>query len=379
MSLRLRSSLTSSTSSIRIDPNHNHNHNHNNSSVMMLKVQLSKPTTTMTLVLSSSMMLMMMMLVGLVAAAADPRYAKSTWSCSTVTQTALAPDGSIVWSQLNCTGTGPRSIDFDLVHRGGAHRGISIPIVADELRGAAALLPDWHVGPMIFNVVTANLTAPGVGVRAAATPTSVMYQLQTIPDMSANVPNSVAGINGGYFWRLDVSSFRDNVCRGKSRTEAESPVSASNPNYGVGDALLTVDGQMLANNCNCTSGYNVPVALVINGTASYVEIMSKAGKLPPQVQNAIAAGPNLVSFDGSASYINIPRNDENINIWEHAANTAAGLIAAAPGSSPLVMQTLVMVTANGHDSCFPTNPTCGITAEPMAYFMKDFIGVLDVA
>jgi hypothetical protein len=61
----------------------------------------------------------------------------------------------------------------------------------------------------------------------------------------------LAGINGGYFFRLDVSTFKDNVCRGKSRDEALQPPSLASPNAGVGDALLIRDGKLLASNCDC--------------------------------------------------------------------------------------------------------------------------------
>lgn len=214
-----------------------------------------------------------------------------------------------------------------------------------------------------------------------------------------------------YFWRLDSSSFIDDVCRWKTRKEAETPVSDSNPNYGVGDCLLIVDGQVLSNNCNFTRGYNVPTALVLNGTSSYIINMNKAGKLPSSVQNAIGSGPNLVSWSSSSNstYANVPSDDENVNKYSHAANTAVGLIAPSPATDPNFVETLVLVTADGHDGCKYacgrvhvrvrwrgrsidsrnvarhvcahrfTDPTCGITAEPMAFFMKDFLKVRFVA
>ena len=51
-----------------------------------------------------------------------------------------------------------------------------------------------------------------------------VHQVQSIPDMAVQYPNLIAGINGGYFWRVDVEGYwRDNVCHGKTRLEAEHP------------------------------------------------------------------------------------------------------------------------------------------------------------
>ncbi len=67
--------------------------------------------------------------------------------------------------------------------------------------------------------------------------------------------------------------------------------------------------------------------------------MSRGELLPSQVENAIAAGPNLVSYAaGFGSYVNIPEDDYNVNsnaqhslaqsdatVWGHTSNTGVGL------------------------------------------------------
>lgn len=75
------------------------------------------------------------------------------------------------------------------------------------------------------------------------------------------------------------------------------------------------------------------------------------------VQNAIAAGPNLVSFNSSSgeSYIDIPLLDFDPNVWEHAANTAVGLNFGDDGSS----ETLWLVTVDGQDGGNVFEPTNG--------------------
>lgn len=83
----------------------------------------------------------------------------------------------------------------------------------------------------------------------------------------------------------------------------------------------------------------------------------------------LSCGPNLVSFrDGHAVY-DVPTWDYGLNRWEHSANAAIGLLGR-PGNST----TFVMVASDGHDGCPRSDPTCGVAAEPMAYFLKDFVG-----
>eukprot|EP01125_Pyxidicula_operculata_P006852 TRINITY_DN2351_c0_g1_i2.p1 TRINITY_DN2351_c0_g1~~TRINITY_DN2351_c0_g1_i2.p1 ORF type:complete len:280 (+),score=87.57 TRINITY_DN2351_c0_g1_i2:560-1399(+) len=228
---------------------------------------------------------------------------------------------------------------------------------------------------MVFNVVEADLTSPNIVVTPAFADPKTQYQLQTLPDMAKRVPNAIAGINGGYFWRLDKSTFIDDVCILKSRYDAQQPPSLSQPDYGVSDSLLIINGTLYGTNCNLP-GYEVPVALVINGTSSNFQILSMGQQLDPKVvKNAIAAGPNLVSLDTSGStpspYVNIPWDDFNVNIWEHAANTAVGLKSSSGSVSKV--DRIVLVTADGDDNCASSDPSCGIEAEPMAYYMKDFI------
>ena len=64
------------------------------------------------------------------------------------------------------------------------------------------------------------------------------------------------------------------------------------------------------------------------GTFSTIEVLHRGEQVADAVQTAIGAGPNLVSFDASqgSSYVDIPSDDDNINILEHAANSAVGLV-----------------------------------------------------
>jgi len=66
----------------------------------------------------------------------------------------------------------------------------------------------------------------------------------------------------------------------------------------------------------------------------------------------------------------IPSDDDNIlNILEHSANTA--LAFTTVGTSTMAM----LLTFDGYDSCSLFDPTCGINAFSMAYYLRDQVGV----
>lgn len=87
------------------------------------------------------------------------------------------------------------------------------------------------------------------------------------------------------------------------------------------------NSEIKGSNCNC-SGYSRPAVLELDGTSSTIEVMYRGDAAPQNVSNAIGAGPNLVSYDSvsQSSFVDIPSDDDNINIFEHAANTAVGLV-----------------------------------------------------
>lgn len=99
--------------------------------------------------------------------------------------------------------------------------------------------------------------------------------MQTVPQIAALNPNFIAGVNGGYFWRVDVSStWIDDVCWFKSREEALAPVSKDNVNNGIGDGLIKIDGVVYSNNCNCT-GFSRPAVMSFEGENSNVQVLHK--------------------------------------------------------------------------------------------------------
>ena len=84
------------------------------------------------------------------------------------------------------------------------------------------------VGPLRFNLLYVDLARLRVKPMVAAN-----HTVQPLPTILAQDPAVLAGINGGYFWRTDVSSFKDDVCRGKTRADALLPASPANPNAGT--------------------------------------------------------------------------------------------------------------------------------------------------
>ena len=116
------------------------------------------------------------------------------------------------------------------------------------------------------------------------------------------------------------------------------------------------------------------------GSDASIAVMHRGERPQPAWRNAIAAGPNLVSSDPAVSaqpYIDIPSDDHNVNIWEHASNTAVGLIRSSGSADSVDSVTLALVVFDGYDGCPRHDSTCGVAARPCAYFMKDYMYVLD--
>lgn len=276
-------------------------------------------------------------LVALKSSLAAPAGVITSWSCVPLSSVPLA-GGAAQWDQYNCSSTG-------------------VPLFGPS-------------GPSVVNVVTASLAA-SLGVRlvpvVAQSDPPGSVPLQPLNAMAASDGRSlVAGINGGYFFRLDVSNFFDNVCLGKNASDAEAPVSLASPNDGTSDGSIVSGGALLGCNCDCI-GFSRPAILSINGSSSSVDLLTR-GAPPPSglALDSISAGPFLLATNETGTFVSIPHDDDNIaNIFEHSANTAVAL--SAGGSSAY------FVTFDGHDGCGLFDPTCGTNAFTLAYFLKDFL------
>lgn len=268
-----------------------------------------------------------------------PRAPQSTWECVPLAVVQVTP--AVLWERENCTGTTPAG----------------------------------RVGPLVFNIVRADLSDAHVRVRAARADPAHNPPLQDVRTIAQSVPRAVAAVNGGFFWRVDERVFFDNVCFFKSRADAERNASAEHPNYGLGDGLTLIDGELVSSNCDCL-GYDRPTALIVNGTESYVSIMRRAERAPPGTRDAIAAGPNLVSYDAAtgAPVFDIPADDHNVNILEHTTNTAVGVVRGPScngRAQGCTNASLVLVTCDGYDGCPRADPTCGVNAHEFAWYMLD--------
>ena len=278
------------------------------------------------------------------------------WTCIDIQSTSL--EGGAVWRTQNCTND-------------------------------ATAQPLLTVNLVEFSLPNSKLRAiPAVSVNADR-------PLQPIPDMATQNDKFIAGINGGYFWRVDISGiWIDDVCRGKLRAEANKPANPLFPNFGLSDGLVKIDGKLVGNNCNCT-GYSRPAILILNDDRSTINVVHRAEGVEPTVRNAISAGPNLVSYnvtDGS-SYVDIPSDDDNINILEHAANTAVGIrltedkvtkrtftcltlwslliIVFQTSFTELKASSMFFLTTDGSDECGPRDIYCGLNSRDLASLMKD--------
>ena len=262
---------------------------------------------------------------------------QTVWSCATLASAQLSAAAS--WQTLNCSGTG-------------------IPIFGPA-------------GPLIINVVTADLASPTLRLVPVMAPLSGVNRLAPLNKMAEDDGRAlIAGINGGYFFRTDLGkSWFDDVCVGKTYDDALANASLSVPNDGPGDGAIVAAGALLSSNCNCP-GFSRPVVMTINGANSRFDVLTRGAPPPAGLTlDAISSGPNFVSSNSSGSYIDIPSDDDNIgNILEHAANTGVGLLAS-PGGGALAF----LVTTDGFDGCSPFNASCGTNAFTLAYFFKDYL------
>ena len=278
----------------------------------------------------------------------------SSWECSELNSTVMA-GGDSNWTQLNCTATLKLGSDS-----------------AEELAEKK--------GPIVINVVSVDLRdGSRARIEPAASPNGTLSFLSDIGSLDSS---RVAGVNGGYYYRMDDTGFKDGVCKGKTRADAEMPATASHPNRGLGDASLVSNGILLSSNCDCR-GYNMPAVLTVNGTRSRIDLVGKGGAPPAGLELDSVAGGPLILKGGRA--IGPDLKDENAgHFFEHAGNAGMGLSRPLPSTAGTLLtsqsgrpSTAWMVTFDGYDGCPFTDTTCGTTAFVMAAFFRDYLGAWD--
>jgi len=232
------------------------------------------------------------------------------------------------------------------------------------------------------NSIVIDLTAKDVRIVPGVSQDTT-NPLMTVPLIAASNRdrNFIAGINGGYFWRTDMSgAWIDDVCRGKTRKEAELPAEVGKPNQGIHDGAVVIDGKVVGSDCDCW-GFSRP-ALASNSdafseTGWNIDVLQRGEQGSPSAVHGLAAGPNLVSYTKNAdgtftSFVDIPSDDDNININEHAANTGFGLIFDQATGKAVKM---ILVTTDGSDECGRLDQSCGINARHLAQLMIDHFQV----
>ena len=117
------------------------------------------------------MLLLLLVLLGCVGG----QRGDSVWNCSVVDR--FVPGAGVSYVAINCTGA---------------------PAPGSSM--------SWRVGPTVFHLVSANLSA----VQVTAVTADPAAKLQTVPEMLPQ--GALAGINGGYFWEVLNKRFLDNVC-----------------------------------------------------------------------------------------------------------------------------------------------------------------------
>jgi exopolysaccharide biosynthesis protein len=268
----------------------------------------------------------------LIAVAAD---AAPTWSCVTTSRRRIL-NSTATWSRMTCNAT--------------------------------SVFSGLPIGPLSLNVVEAPMADPRFSARAVTAQNVSRISLAALSDIvaaankqSGGAKQCIAAVNGGYFFELWARKFFDNVCIGKTYADAEANVSLAKPINGVGDGLTVQDGKILSTNCGCI-GYNRPAVFDLD--AFNITVQQAHDAPPAGVLNAYAAGPNLVSVHpNGTTYVDVPKDDENLNRFERSANTAVGFRRAD--------RRLFMVTVDGYDGCPITEDDCGIDSWDYAVMMKD--------
>ena len=292
----------------------------------------------------SNVVIVICALLYVVSCNASPASSQK-WTCvENKAVTALSASGSVTWQRNNCTNS------------------------VEPSAMAAPLL--------VVNSIEVDLQASDIQISAGVS-TDASNPLLPVPSIAASNSdrNFIAGINGGYFWRTDITPFwLDDVCRGKTRKEAETPANSEHVNDGIHDGLIKINGEVIGSNCDCW-GFSRPA--IINDAGSngwHVDVVSRGEQGNPSMQNGLAAGPNLVSYNSSdwSTFIDIPSDDDNINIHEHAANTAVGVIFDKITGKAIKM---LFVTTDGSDECGRLDESCGINAPNLASLMKDHFEV----
>lgn len=258
------------------------------------------------------------------------------WSCVAVQDDVpLTPSGTVFWRKENCTQ---------------AADGTSNPI------GVNSLHIDLSKGDI--------KVLPGYSQDKA----QPLLPINKIAETYGADAKFIAGVNGGYFWRTDIDGFWvDDVCRGKTRKQAETTVSdcSIHPDSGIHDGSIIVNGQSIG--CNCDNwGYSRPALMATTaGNAEWsIKVLSRGEQAAKEVQFGLAAGPNLVSYDATTgeSKVDIPDGEDNINRFERAAQTAVGINFASAGAA----KKITMVTTDGCEY----SPKCGVPDPDLALLMR---------
>jgi hypothetical protein len=154
--------------------------------------------------------------------------AASAWFCIPMNETVLR--AGVVWKTQNCTASLDKSPPLLVVNS----------LTVDLTRSDVRLVP--AVAKPLPAAVATKLAKPNDDDDGGGDTGDAV--LNTLPEMAAQDAKFIAGVNGGYFWRVDVSGiWRDNVCRGKLRSDAEKQATPDHVNYGVGDGVVIIDGE----------------------------------------------------------------------------------------------------------------------------------------
>lgn len=223
-----------------------------------------------------------------------------------------------------------------------------------------------------INIVFAPLNDPEIKfVPYQAQSSNQLEKLPQIADHLNAKYNIIAGINGGYFYRMDVPGFTDNICYYKTFDPPK-------PGESIGDSLLQYNGKSYATNCAFMPGLaeSSRAALILTGvdpvslkTAPYITLVkpNTVYMQKDQIPDAIGAGPNLIT-DGKLT-VNDP-NENLLPTLEFSANSAVGIINDTDGYPAQIVFFVVDGNNNSAENDWPA-----MNAYQMADFMLNYLKV----
>lgn len=254
------------------------------------------------------------------------------WQCQLIKEKNLTQNGAVQWTQWSCTDKKPWTLFW---------------------------MTKSEFFPLTVNIVNADLSDPHVQLVPALANTIDKDRpyIESLSQMGIEHANFIAGVNGGYFFVNSVGH-HDQNCIWKHYP--------THTTYDVGDGLLVINKKGYSENCGTSKTSTLARATIVQRKdGAWVIKEISANTTPSDIQNALGAGPLLISSDQTKQpKINL-RWEGILSSFEFGANTAVILATDAKAH-----QHLLLFTVDGIDK------RAGMRAVQMANFIHTMLPTL---